>query len=304
MNLIPDSNFEKGFIVVSQKDHSNGDAIRELGSFTYGQDSCPSWKIAQWDSGPCLWDNRAESDKYTLTDGVSKWVIYNPEQKSLLLRLNTEAYYQGRPAIEGDYWPHLLIEEDFEYNVATPEEKVYYSGAASSMRLSFDLRMPYYSASSNSENWVEAAQLYTYVTVYCKKGTKGRFIWFGMQLFDSRFARNSTGWHIDGGKADATNQMIYLIGLDEVFPKGERSLWGKEGREPQASEEWLRIDVDLIPHMRDMLRVAKEREYFPADTQMEDLYINYMNYGWESIATFDTAAEIRNLRLDSEIGEK
>lgn len=304
MNLIPDGNFEKGFIVVSQKDHANGDAIKELGAFTYGKEGAPTWKIAQWDSGPCLWQNRVESDAYTLTDGVSKWVVYNPENKSLLLRLNTEAYYNGMPAKEGDYWPHLLIEEDFEYNVATPEEKVYYTGAASSMRLSFDLRMPYYSASSNPDNWVEAAQLYTYVTVYCKKGERGRFIWFGMQLFDSRFARNSTGWHIDGGKADATNQMIYLIGLSEVFPKGTPSLWGKDGASPTSGEEWLHIDVDLIPYMRDMLKVALKEGYFPADTTMEDLYINYINYGWESIATYDSGTEIKNLRLDSYVEEK
>lgn len=304
MNLIPDADFENGFIILSQKDHQNGDAISPLASFTYQGARKPSWKVAQWDSGPCLWRDRAQSDPYTLTDGKSKWVTYDPKEKSLLLRLNTDAYYNGAPAVKGDYWPHLLIEENFGYDEATPEQKRYYSGIAESLRLSFDLRMPRYSALSHHDNWVEAAQLYAYLIVNCKKCSRERFVWFGIQLFDSRFERNATGWHIDGGKADATGQMIYLIGLSEVYPNGSRTLWGEGCGAPLPSEDWLHIDVELIPHMRDMLAVAKREGYFPADTSMEDLYVNYINYGWESIATFDSASEIKNLRLDSTLRDE
>lgn len=299
MNLIPDSHFENGFTVLSQKDHRHNDAIRQLDDFTYGQTRAPSWKIAQWDSGPCLWRDRIDSDKYTLTDGLSKWVTYDPDEKALLLRLNTAPYYQGKGAVKGDYWPHLLIEESFGYDSATLKQRVYYSGAVDSMRLSLDLRMPYYSAVPNTDNWVEAAQLYAYVTVNCKKDRGGRFVWLGIQLFDSRFARSTTSWHIDSGKADASNQMIYLLGLNEAYPKGAPSLWGKDGLAPQITNEWLHVDVDLIPHMRDMLRLTIEKGYFPADTAMEDLYINYMNFGWESIATYDSGVQIKDLRLDS-----
>ena len=135
-----------------------GDSIRPLGNFTYGQEVTPTWKVAQWDSGPCLWRDSVPSDRYTLTDGVSKWITYDPEEKSLLLRLHTEPYYQGKGAVYGDYWPHLLIEENFDYNETPPEKKVYYSGGVDSMRLSFDLRMPYYDATHNADNWVEAGQ--------------------------------------------------------------------------------------------------------------------------------------------------
>ena len=299
MNLIPDSNFENGIVILSQKDHQRGDAVRPLGNFTYGQDVVPSWKLAQWDSGPCLWRDRVYSYPYTITDGVSKWVTYDPEEKSLLLRLNTEPYYEGKGAVEGDYWPHLLVEENFGYQEAAEADKAYYSGAASSMHLSFDLRMPYYSAVYNADDWVEAAQLYTYVTVNNKKCSDGRFVWFGMQLFDSRYERRASSWHVDGGKADASNQMIYLIGLGEVYPEGVTSFWGQDGSAPQVTNEWLHIDIDLIPYMRDMLKLAVEQGYFPADTAMEDLYINYINYGWETIATYDCGVEIKNLQLDS-----
>lgn len=107
--------------------------------------------------------------------------------------------------------------------------------------------------------------------------------------------------YIDGGKADASGQMIYLIGMSEVFPKGARSFWGRDGEAPQASDEWLHVELDLIPHMRDMLRIAIAKGYFSADTAMEDLYINYINYGWEIIATYDCSVEIKNLSLESEL---
>ena len=53
----------------------NGVGI-ELGNFTYNDNNeTPDWMIAQWNSGNCLWENRIESDKFTITDGLTKTVI-------------------------------------------------------------------------------------------------------------------------------------------------------------------------------------------------------------------------------------
>ena len=299
MNLIPDSNFENGIVILSQKDHQSGDAVRPLGNFTYGQDVVPSWKLAQWDSGPCLWRDRVESYPYTITDGVSKWVTYDPKEKSLLLRLNTEPYYKGKGAVEGDYWPHLLVEENFGYQEAAEADKAYYSGAASSMHLSFDLRMPYYSATYNSEDWVEAAQLYMYFGLHHKE--TGRFVWFGLQMFDSRGPLGADSYHVDGGKADASGQIIYVIGMGNVYKNVDGWFWDDNGMEPQVTNEWLHFELDLIEHMQNLIDRAVKADDFPEGTTTDDLYIDYMNYGWEIIATYDCGVEIKNLRLDSYI---
>lgn len=296
--LIPDGNFSDGMTVLSQKDHKNGDRITELGSFTYTDSTQkPKWSLAQWDSGPCIWRKRADSDSNTLTDGVSKWVTYNPDKKSLLLRLNTEAYYKGNGAIQGDYWPHLLVEQNFPYKKASDDEKLFYTGAADKWMLSFDLRMPYYNATPRDGDWVRAAQLYMYFGARNKD--TGRFVWFGLQIFDSRWEKSSDSYFVDGGKADASGQMIYVIGMENVYKNMDKTLWDASGIAPQASDDWLHYEIDLIPHLQAMVNRGIDEGDFAPDATIEDFYIDYMNYGWEIIATYDCGVEIKNLSLKS-----
>lgn len=300
--LIPDNNFLDGMKVLSQKDHANGDRIVELGEFRYGDLSkAPKWSLAQWDSGPCIWENRADSESNTLTDGVSKWVTYKPDEKSLLLRLNTEAYYQGNGAVQGDYWPHLLVEQTFPYADEPDSEKLFYSGSADRWMLSFDLRMPYYSATEREGDWVRAAQLYMYFGARHKD--TGRFVWFGLQMFDSRWEQSADNYFVDGGKADASGQMIYVIGMKNVYRNTDGSFWKEDGSAPRVTDEWLHFDINLIPHLRGMVRRGIEEGDFAPDTTVDDFYIDYMNYGWEIIATYDCGVEIKNLSLLSYVEE-
>lgn len=296
LQLIPDADFYNGLTVLSQKDHANGDRVTELGDFYYTRSmEDPVWTLAQWDSGPCIWKDRVDSDKTTLTDGVSKWVTYDPKQKSLLLRMDTEAYYQGKGAVQGDYWPHLLIQQNFPYSSASASEKKFYTGAADKWMLSFDLRMPYYKATPNPDNWVEAAQLYMYFGAHEKK--TGRFVWFGLQMFDSRYELSGDSYHVDGGKADASGQMIYVIGMGNVYQNVEKSFWNEIGTEPQVTNDWIHFELDLIPHLQNMLDRGIREGDFPEGTTVDDFYIDYMNYGWEIIATYDCGVEIKNLSL-------
>lgn len=300
--LIPDRCFLDGMTVLSQKDHANGDRIVELGEFRYGESSqAPKWSLAQWDSGPCIWENRVESESNTLTDGVSKWVTYDPEKNSLLLRLNTEAYYQGRGAVQGDYWPHLLVEQDFPYSEASDSEKLFYSGSADKWMLSFDLRMPYYSATEREGDWVRAAQLYMYFGARHKE--TGRFVWFGLQMLDSRWKGSTDNYFVDGGKADASGQMIYVIGMNNVYENTEGSFWKEDGSSPEVTDEWLHFEIDLIPRLKAMVARGIREGDFDAGTTADDFYIDYMNYGWEIIATYDCGVEIKDLSLISYIEE-
>ncbi len=295
-NIIPDFDFFNGFKVQSQKDHANGDAFRELGKFSYNDETEPLWSLSQWDSGPCLWENNISQDKYCLTDGTSKWVTYDPEEKSLLLRLNTEAYYNGKGAVAGDYWPHLLIEQNFPFAELPEEKKILRTGEAEKHVLSFDIRLPQYSSTFNEEDWVEAAQFYIYFGIVDKNENK--FVWFGLQLFDSRYEYSELSYNIDAGKDDASGLPIYLIGMEDVYAEN-KTFW--ENGKPQSSDEWIHIEIDLKPHLENMLKIAIENGYYNKKTKISDLYFHYMNLGWETIATFDCGLEIKNLSLDSGI---
>ena len=300
MQLIPDTSFSHGFLVRSQKDHANGDYTEELGQFlgnpSYGDE--PHWLIAQWDSGPCLWNDRVPSDENILTDGVSKWVTCG--QNTVTLRLNTAPYYAGKPdgaAAAGDYWPHLLLEcRDFGYQSMTAEEKPYFSCDSDSLMLSFDLKLDTFSLTPNEKDWVEADQFLMYFYIHGKQSND--FVWFGLQLFDSRWEKNAAYCALDGGKADASGSLIYSIGLSDVY-RGASGNFRKDGA-VSPDGEWVHIAIDLIPHLKKMFKNGNSMEYFTDAVQsLADLYIDGMNVGFETIGTVDTAVTIRNLSLTS-----
>ena len=94
MQLIPDAQFSTGFVVKSQKDHKNKDKVVDLGVFPYDKDKASArWSIAQWDSGPCLWENRkTDMPDNVLTNGTDKKVEIKKGQVSLYL--DSSGYYQ------------------------------------------------------------------------------------------------------------------------------------------------------------------------------------------------------------------
>lgn len=294
LQLISDNNFTQGFTVRSQKDHSNNDSITDLGDFNYGDSSKnPVWILAQWDSGPCLWNDRVSSDAYTIKDQGSKAVTYNPVDESISLYLDTSYYYQGNPSTAGGYWPHLLIEQpNFGSAITAPETKAFYQCDSDKMILSFRVAMPQYKQTVNPQDWTEAAQLLMYFYV---SSDAGDFVWFGIQIFDSRYEKGSGYLGYDGGKPDASNAMIYGISSNDVFG-GNSRLW-KNGK-PYASDDWIYAEIDLKPYLEDLFIKGKAQGYFKVDS-LEDLSIKGMNAGWEVIGTFQTEAKFKDICLTS-----
>lgn len=277
--ILPDYNFKNGFNVLSQKDHENGNRVTKLGEFVYG-DSKPVWKLAQWDSGPCLWVNRIPSDSYTLSDGVSRYAVYNPVEESLKLRLDTSAFYNGQPARAGMYWPHLLI-----------EQSGFCADVGEQLKISGKIRLLGYKETPIDGDYVRAAQFLLFL--YLRSKTGDDFVWFGLHFFDSRAAFSDKYIGYDGGKADASQALIYSLGERSIF--SERSLW-KDGA-PFVSEEWLNFSVDLRPHIDDMITYGLKDGYFKNIHAAEDFVVCGLNVGWESIATFDHIMEIKDLEL-------
>ena len=118
MQIIADLTFEDGIQLISQKDHDNGDVFSVLDEHDFygGEANSPVWRLAQWDSGPCFVENRIESEPTVITDGMGRSFGYDPEQNVMTFELDTALYYQGKPAVQGDWWPHLLIEQQtFDY---------------------------------------------------------------------------------------------------------------------------------------------------------------------------------------------
>lgn len=296
MQIIPDPEFLGGIQLISQKDHANKDrfSVLDTHDFYGGSASEPVWRLAQWDSGPCLVANRVKSAPTVITDGVGRSFAYDPAERKMTFELDTGLYYEGKPAVQGDYWPHLLIEQPrFDYP-GDSEVVPYLRCDANRLILTMEIRLTEFSQTPVEGDWVRAAQFLMYF--YVRGVDTNDFCWFGLQLFDSRYDKTAHYVGYDGGKADASGAMIYSIGSRYVYKNSGRTLYAN--RAPDTSGEWVRVEIDLKPYLEEMLQRGLRDGYFKADA-LDELYIDGMNVGWETIATFDHTMEIRNLQLVS-----
>ncbi len=303
--LLPDPEFRLGISLLSQKDHSNADSYRILKNHSfYGTPAdSPLWLLAQWDSGPCLVENLAGSDPSTITDGKYRLFGYDAATKTMTFHLDTSAYYNGRPAKSGDYWPHLLIEApDFGYAEKTDSEKKFYLCDSDSITVSFDIKLDKYEITPIDGDWVNAAQFLLYL--YVRGVDTNDFCWFGLQLFDNRYDLSDHYVGYDGGKADASGAMIFSIGSKYVYKNSGRTLYttGSRRKVPDAGGDWVHVSIDVGPYLQQMFRRGTSEHYFKAGS-LGELVINGFNLGWETIGTFDHQMEVRNLSVLSRRSE-
>lgn len=289
--LFNDPDFSDGFYVLSLQKNGN-DAVKK-GEFTYdGAEDPPSWLIAQWNSGKCLWDNKAYSDEFTVTDGSSKWVRYNPQENSISLRLNANDVYKGEPAGENN-WPHLLIEQSpiNDYNALPENEKAFYNLNKNRIILDLKIRMTDFKDTTNPEG-INAVQ---YLAYFYLKDTDGdNFIWFGVNLFDNR-ELPETYW----AKDTVGGNMIYCVGAKDTYKNKNTSLL-RDGK-PVVSEEWISVKTDLTPYLEDCINRANEDNIFGEEVSLSDFYIGGTNIGFEIHGNYDCTVEIKDYNLTSYI---
>lgn len=304
MQLIPDAAFTRGMNLITQKDHRNGDAFSVFAVHDFrggdGNGLTPLWRLCQWDSGPDLSEMLVPSDPGEITDGQYRAFRWDPTSDVMTFRLDTSLYYGGKPAREGDWWPHLLIEcPTFGRESLPADRAAFYRCDADSLTVSFDIRLTEYEASPVEGDWVDAAQFLLYF--YVKGIDTEDFCWFGLQLFDSRWPRNEHYIGYDGGKADASGAMIYSVGSKYIYPgPGGSALW-KNGA-PSPDGVWHHVELNLVPYLKNMMKRGKADNCFTAQ-DLSGLSINGMNLGWETIGTFRHTMEMRNLRLTAARGE-
>ncbi len=287
--LFADPSFENGFTIMSQQTVNNSGVA--LGNFVYNDsEKSPSWMIAQWNSGPCLWEERTDSDKYTLTDGLTKTVTYNPAEKSVSMRLNAATVYKGEAA-GAENWPHLLLEQSplCDYNSLSDKDKSFYNCSADRIILSLDIRITDFKATTNTEG-INAAQYLAYF--YLNGISHKEFIWFGVNLFDDR-GYQDTYWALD----EASQKMIYSVSTKDTFGSKNKSLF--RNGVPYVSAEWVHVELDLTPHIAKAIKEANKSNTFGYEVSEDDFYIGGTNIGFEIHGNYDCTVEIKDFQLTS-----
>jgi hypothetical protein len=309
--LMQDEGFERGFYV-AQTEQKKG--YLEHGTW---QDYCetdekPLWGIGPWWVGTGdgltvvdLWDDRdTTTDKYTLTDkaGINT-IKYNPEDKSISMRVNATKIYNGKPHYKDDkstpdvdesnytWWPHLLLEQASSF---CSFDKKRNTAASDRMFLELDARISDFKPTTNPDGY-NVCDFLIYFYLQTDKAP-GQRIWFGIKLFagESGYDTVTASWSPDS----AAHQYMYGIPQAVIFDGVENSFNPAKGV-VDADGEWKHVRLDVTPHIERAVEWANRDNIFGVEVSVEDMYWNGVNIGFETHGNYDYEFEFKNFNMIS-----
>lgn len=282
VEMFSDTDFENGFAIYGPR-HEDGMIAQYAGvSDTTGKQS---WNIAQW----AVYKHplTAQTKRTDLpgggfiyeTDTMKLSVRDNPEY---LIRMEqrAEQEYQGHVRKFGEEWPHFLLEQ---HACADCEPAL---GELNALEYEVSFRLEYEKCNMRREDMNFNNMHHAQVTHYWAIADldKMDWFWFGLNFYDSRYLSFPGYLHVDEGKADASNKMIY-VEKQETFSNQH----AKDG-------EWMDIKVDILPLIKKAVCLAKEKGSLK-DVRFENMKIISTNLGFEMMGNFDAAFMLRKLRL-------
>lgn len=270
--ILRDNTFQHGFLVGHVSNLVTRSPILDL-SFDGEK---PQWQIAQWFSKHCL------KQKRTIEESPDRRAVYNEGKRitryadgSLSLYINTASEY-SHPRLEGEGWPHLLIEQSY----ATESMK-----GLKSLVMSMDL--DYVSLTDNmGSSRIDALHTFQ-VSWYLQIGNRktGDFFWFGLPMIDNpRYDWPRKYEHVDDGKEDATMKFI-----DAVDPSIYMS-------EPLRVGHNLRFSLEVLGLVKAAFGCAQAHGYMK-NANFDDLELFTNNFGFECPGTYDGEIKIRRMSI-------
>lgn len=284
-DLFADPQFRRGFLL-SYADSSKGravEAVLDLGD----PNNVPAWRLCQWATKYSLAATSCvpgtDGDLFYDNEG-KRVVVGGPDSanRDLILEVRGGAECGDKARRSGEGWPHLLIEQDAV--VIRPLDEL------AEIRFSLDLRLLRCESRMPADQYdrgLHAAQFQMFFIVKNispDSPDHGNFYWFGVPFFDNRHDVPPEYMAKDIGKDDATGKFIYTVDGRAV------------GVTPMKTGQWLSLDVDLLPFIRNGVQEAMKRGYLK-DADPRHYAVANMNLGWEIPGAFDAAVQIRDLRI-------
>ena len=255
----------------------------------------PLWNISpHWARFDLVDDRDTATDKYTIGDkhGVNT-ITYNPEEKSLTMRVNTYPIYEGKPHIAGEYewWPHLLISQE---SSICPIDKERNSAAADRMFIEADIRLLDFKDTTIKDGET-SANFMSYFYLRTDKAP-GQLIWFGINFFNGTRVDAGTkcGWAPDS----AAHQYMYKMSQGIVYGGVENSFVPQNGV-VLIGDEWKHIRIDVTPHIEQAVEWANRDNAFGTPVTVEDMYFEGVNIGYETWGNYDYTVEFKNFNMVS-----
>ena len=304
--LFKDANFKNGFRV-TKTFYESGESPYHDGEKLNFYDLTPDantydWTIAQWSSQYDLMGengNTITSDDsglvHTITskgkdvDGQfvpAKQVTCDSLTGAITLTCNTSVEYE-KARVSSDPWVHLL----FEQSNFTLDGSLVNLSCSKSIIMEADYEVTKCDDMMNGEANanVHAAQLVWYITLQnLNKSSKGygKYIWFGLGLFDNRTAGKQTTLYSQYDKGTSTG--IYS-------PSSTTYLNLNDGKIPTVGQR-VKAQIDILTVTKAAYEEGKNKGYFD-DTEYEDLAIGGMNFGYEVPGTYDISTNIYAINI-------
>ncbi len=289
--LMQDKGWDNGFYVEHYEQDKTVDMESRIWQYNETNEK-PLWHIAPLWNTYDLWEHRVTDDnKYVLTDdkGINT-LIYNPEEKSMSMRLNATKIYNGEPHDPDTYkwWPHLLLDQEEKI----PVDKVKNSVNADRMYVELDMRVTDFKNTTNQEG-SNVCSFLAYFYLKTDKNPAAK-IWYGIRIFGGLNASTETtpGWAPDS----AAHMYMYGIREADIFGGIENSFNPEKGV-VAVSDEWKHIRVDITEHIDRCIEWANRDKAYGVEVSKEDLYFNGGNIGFEIHGNYDMTVEIKNVDI-------
>ena len=292
--LLQDPDFERGFYVcdVQQKKKTTEHGLWQDYSETT---DAPLWRICPWFTKQDLWLNRdTTTDKYTLKDtyGINT-ITYNPEEKSISMRLDATKVYNGEPhdKLTYNWWPHLLLDQGISF---APVDTDLHSVADKKLFFEIDARITDFKDTINPEGTNHCSFLiYFYLR---HKDIPDRFIYFGIRLFNGLYASTDVtpGWAPDSAAS------MYMYGIPQATIFGDvKNSFNPEKNVVAVGDEWKHVRLDVTHHIANAIEWANRDNIFGFEVSPEDMYIGGVNIGYEVHGNYDMTMEFKNFDMVS-----
>jgi hypothetical protein len=283
IQLLRDAGFQKGFI---QRGNTASD-VKHIPIQT-DSETDPVWILSQWYSDYVLTKNDLHifSDKnYTIENEANRIKVACEEDEVPVISIfsSGKMEWAGDTVRKpGDAWPHLLLSQDIENCPLLNEVK--------SIHFKADVRV---------KNWkINFPELYqskihaarfrlNFIVRNVNKNSEGYndYFWFVMTFFDNRHLFMPETGKLDEGseKKKASGKYIYGTDAKLYLDKSLHEL------------EWVSIDFDILPLIKDGLIQAQKGGYLPESDGLEDYVIRAFNFGYELTANIDIESQVKNL---------
>ena len=288
-----DANWENGFTVGHYQQDKTVDTSDRIWNYNDSTEA-PVWSIAPIWTLHDLWENRdTTTDKYTLTDtyGINT-LKYNPEEKSISMRLNAVNNYNGEAHNPDTYkwWPHLLLDQKETLPIDREKNTI----KNDRMYLELDMIITDFKDTINKEG----SNVCSFLAYFYLRSDKNpnAFIWYGLRLFTGLSGNDSrsVGWAPDS----AAHLYMYGIPQAEVFNGVENSFNPEKGK-VVVGDEWKHIRLDITEHLDRCIEWSNRDGAFGTGVKVsrEDMYFSGGNIGFEIWGNYDCTVEIKNVDI-------